>query len=63
MWEAIAANRRRSILLIGSMGLVLVTLGACIGMYYVAPFFQMGASDHGIEAVVTGGLSGAGFAP
>ncbi len=62
MWEAIAANRRRSILLIGSMGLVLVTLGACIGMYYVAPFFQMGASDRGIEAVVTGGLSGAGFA-
>jgi heat shock protein HtpX len=32
MWEAIAANRRRSALLIALMGIILMTLGACIGM-------------------------------
>jgi len=32
MWEAIAANRRRSVLLIALMGIILMTLGACIGM-------------------------------
>ena len=34
MWEAIAANRRRSIWLIMLMGAVLVTRGACLGAYY-----------------------------
>ena len=62
MWEAIAANRRRSILLITLMGLVLVTLGACIGMYFVTPFFQMGASEPRVEAVLSGALAGAGVA-
>jgi heat shock protein HtpX len=32
MWEAIAANRRRSVLLIALMGIILMTLGACVGM-------------------------------
>jgi heat shock protein HtpX len=32
MWEAIAANRRRSALLIALMGIILMTLGACVGM-------------------------------
>ena len=62
MWEAIAANRRRSILLIALMGLVLVTLGACIGMYYVTPFFQMSASEPEVEAVLAGALAGAAVA-
>ena len=62
MWEAIAANRRRSVLLITLMGHVLVTLGACIGMYYAAPFFQMGAPDRESEAALAGGLAGAAFA-
>ncbi len=62
MWEAIAANRRRSILLITLMGLVLVTMGACIGMYYVTPLFQMGASEPDAEAVLAGALAGAGVA-
>ena len=34
MWEAIAANRRRSTWLILLMGAVLVTFGASIGLYY-----------------------------
>jgi heat shock protein HtpX len=32
MWEAIAANRRRSVLLIALLGLVLVILGAVLGL-------------------------------
>lgn len=32
MWEAIAANRRRSVLIIALMGIILMTLGASIGM-------------------------------
>ena len=34
MWEAIAANRRRSTWLILLMGAVLVTFGASLGLYY-----------------------------
>ena len=33
MWEAIAANRRRSLLLITLIGLILLTFGACLGMF------------------------------
>jgi heat shock protein HtpX len=33
MWQAIAANRRRSQLLIALMGLILLTFGACLGMF------------------------------
>ena len=62
MWEAIAANRRRSILLISLMGLVLVTLGACIGMYFAAPFFEMGPSDREADAALAGALAGAALA-
>jgi heat shock protein HtpX len=37
MWEAIAANRRRSRLLIGLLGAVLVLLGAVIGLAVAVP--------------------------
>ena len=33
MWQAIRANRRRSILLAGAMGLLLVAVGAALGIY------------------------------
>ena len=62
MWEAIAANRRRSVLLIALMGVVLMTLGACIGMYFVTPLFQIGASEPEAEAVLAGASAGAAFA-
>ena len=61
MWEAIAANRRRSILLISLMGIVLVTLGFCIGAYAGS---QLSALDRGEETgtVLKGGGVGAGVA-
>lgn len=55
MWEAIASNRRRSWLLIGLMGVILVALGAVIG----ALVSSYGA-DYGRDPVRSGGglLSG-----
>ncbi len=38
MWEAIAANRRRSAMLIALMGIILMTLGACVGMVFATNF-------------------------
>ena len=59
MWEAIAANRRRSMWLILLMGAVLVTFGACLGAYY-------GTAYSGPEPtsgqVLFAAAAGAGFA-
>ena len=58
MWEAIAANRRRSIVLIGLMGIVLATLGSCIGMYVGSQVEGPGQP----EALLRAGLIGAAVA-
>lgn len=65
MWEAIAANRRRSILIIALMGVILMTLGATIGMYVAdsARSFQPWESaPDPQETILLGGLYGAGAA-
>ena len=54
MWEAIAANRRRSVVLLSLMGTILATLGASIGMYVASP--AEGSGDP--EAVLSAGLLG-----
>ena len=61
MWEAIAANRRRSQLLIGLMGVILLTLGACIGMY-AGTGIAGGPEYASSEAVLIGGGIGAAIA-
>ena len=64
MWEAIASNRRRSWLLIGLMGLILIGLGAVIGLAVIPPvgnhYFQQ-SDQPGFDPYVTG-LYGAGIA-
>ena len=65
MWEAIAANRRRSALLIALMGIILMTLGACVGML-LATNFGSSADEVGLaasqQAALLGALYGAGAA-
>ena len=62
MWEAIAANRRRSALLITLMGIILMTLGACIGMlastHVDSLTGEIGLPQSG-DAAFTGALYGA----
>ena len=64
MWEAISSNRRRSWLLIGLMGLILISLGAVIGLAIIPPvgnhYFQQ-SDQPGLDPYVTG-LYGAGIA-
>ena len=61
MWEAIAANRQRSQLLIGLMGVILLTLGGCIGMY--AAVQMAGGPGHASsEIALRGGGIGASVA-
>ena len=59
MWEAIAANRRRSIWLIMLMGAVLVTLGACLGAYYGTAY---SGHEPASGQVLFAAAVGAGFA-
>ncbi len=59
MWEAIRANRRRSILLIALMGLVLITLGAAIGLYAGTEFSRLQFRPSGDEPLQGGLLGGA----
>lgn len=48
MWEAIARNRRRSWLLVGLMGVLLVALGAAVGAALVPPAVKYYTeTDHG----------------
>jgi heat shock protein HtpX len=57
MWEAIAANRRRSLLLITLMGLILLTFGACLGMFAAV---QAGGGQETVspDAILAGGAFG-----
>ena len=59
MWEAIAANRRRSTWLIFLMGGVLVTFGASLGLYYGTAY---SGPEPAPERVLTAAAVGAGFA-
>ena len=59
MWEAIAANRRRSTWLILLMGGVLVTFGASLGLYYGTTY---SGPEPVPERVLTAAAVGAGFA-
>jgi heat shock protein HtpX len=62
MWEAIAANRRRSVLIIALMGIILVTLGACIGILG-STHFDSFSGEIGLpeseDVALLGGLYGA----
>ena len=58
MWEAIAANRRRSLLLITLMGLILITFGACLGMF-AATRISGGHDVADSETVLKGAAAGA----
>ncbi|MDA1314540.1 MAG: M48 family metallopeptidase [Acidobacteria bacterium] len=57
MWEAIAANRRRSLLLITLMGLILLTFGACLGIFAAV---QLGGGQETVSSnvILTGGTFG-----
>ena len=59
MWEAIAANRRRSILIILVMGAVLVLLGASIGAYAGSQVSEFTVSNGGeiFQAASLGGFA------
>ncbi len=59
MWEAIAANRRRSISLISLMGAVLVTFGACLGLYYGTAY---SGPEPSIKQILIAAGVGAGIA-
>ena len=59
MWEAIAANRRRSMWLILLMGAVLVTFGACLGAYYGTAY---SGPEPSADQVLTSAAVGAGLA-
>ncbi len=59
MWEAIAANRRRSMWLIWLMGAVLVTFGACLGLYYGTAY---SGPEPSIEQILIAAGVGAGLA-
>lgn len=65
MWEAIRSNQRRSWLLIGLMGVILLALGAVIGIALVPPIGDHYLDPHnrgpGIDPLITG-LWGAGVA-
>jgi len=63
MWEAIASNRRRSWLLIGLMGSLLVALGALIGTALAPALAAYSDPYHRTEPdPYIGGLYGAGIA-
>ncbi|MGD8450446.1 MAG: M48 family metallopeptidase [Phycisphaerae bacterium] len=65
MWEAIASNRQRSLMLIGLMGMLLVALGAVIGAALVPPagnhYLDPGHRGGGVDPLVSGAW-GAGIA-
>ncbi|MFH1748626.1 MAG: M48 family metallopeptidase [Planctomycetota bacterium] len=64
MWEAIRSNTRRSRMLIGLMGVILLGLGAVIGLALVPPagdYFASSERGAGLDPVFTG-LCGAGVA-
>ncbi|MEX2304541.1 MAG: M48 family metallopeptidase [Bryobacterales bacterium] len=62
MWEAIAANRRRSVLLIALMGVILVTLGAAVGMLGGTQFDSLSGGaglPESRDSVLSGAIFGA----